>query len=431
MNAEERKQKIRAMADDLADRLAAEWPEAGTDVNDLEDFAERLGREVQRQISEETLQEDAARRSGNQSACACGQLALFARMQALPVVTAAGKQRLFRAYYYCDHCRNGHCPADVRLRLGIGNTTPTVQARAAALSGMEPYVQVNDLFHQLGIPIELDIKTLEEVTQAVGHQLAKAERQPFAAAERLVAVGFDGVMVPTPEGNREARVGVIYEPDWEAGRTPMAEAGLRKEYFATTKSRQSLVEALGARAQARSQGTKVAVVCDGGALDWVELDPILPNREEILDLFHVLERVGKIAKHYTPTDEAAATWRQAIKEALLNWGPGKLLQDLRDWQPTCEDALKLKREQLNYFTSQQQRMNYPEYLRRGYPIGSGAVEGACKHVVSDRFRRSGMRWKMATADPVMHVRAALLTQPRIDLRAYAALKPPRVTHPQA
>lgn len=177
---------------------------------------------------------------------------------------------------------------------------------------------------------------------------------------------------------------------WEAGRTPTAEAGLRKEYFATTESRQSLVTAVCARAQVRAQGAKVAVVSDGAALSWVDLDPILPHRIEILDFYHVLERVGKTAKHYAATDEAAATWCAAIKESLLNWGPGKLLQDLQDWQPTSTDAQDMKREQLNYFQSQQQRMNYPEYLRLGYPIGSGAVEGACKHVVSDRFRRSGM-----------------------------------------
>lgn len=64
-------------------------------------------------------------------------------------------------------------------------------------------------------------------------------------------------------------------------------------------------------------------------------------------------------------------------------------------------------------------MNYPEYLRQGFPIGSGAVEGACKHVVSDRFRGMGMRWKSRTAEPLLHARTALLTRPDLDLRTYA------------
>jgi len=64
-------------------------------------------------------------------------------------------------------------------------------------------------------------------------------------------------------------------------------------------------------------------------------------------------------------------------------------------------------------------MNYPAYLRQGFPIGSGAVEGACKHVASQRFRGAGMRWKSRTAEPLLHLRAALLTHPRLDLRPYA------------
>ena len=40
------------------------------------------------------------------------------------------------------------------------------------------------------------------------------------------------------------------------------------------------------------------------------------------------------------------------------------------------------------------------------------------HVVSDRFKGGGMRWKLPTAEPLLHLRAALLTQPRLDLRPY-------------
>jgi len=66
-------------------------------------------------------------------------------------------------------------------------------------------------------------------------------------------------------------------------------------------------------------------------------------------------------------------------------------------------------------------LRYSDFLRRGYPIWSGAVEGACKHLITDRFDGSGMRWKPATAEPLMRVRAALLTQPRLDLCPYASL----------
>lgn len=422
MSPEERERRIREVADRLAERLAAQWPEEGADINDLEDFAERMGHDIQREISERTLQPEAERKEGNQSACPCGGLATFQRYHGLTLATAAGRVRVRRAYYHCAACGQGHCPVDARFRLGPANTTPTAQARLAVLSALEPYVQVAHLTHQLGLPLVVDLKSTERVAQGVGARLAVATLRPFGPAERPVAVGFDGVMLPTRDGYKEARVGVVYEPEWDAGRTPAAEAGLRKEYFATTGSRESLVQTVCTRAGIRAAGAVVAVVCDGAALDWVELDRYLPHRVEILDFYHVLERVAALAKVRCADPTAATAWCANMKQELLTWGPGQLLKALQDWEPEGEAAAELKRVQLAYFERQQERMRYPEYLRRGFPIGSGAVEGACKYVVTDRFKRSGMRWKLATADPVLRLRAALLTQPQLDLRPFAGGK---------
>ena len=52
MTPEERQRRIREVAERLAERLAEQWPETGADINDLEDFAERMGQDVQREISE-------------------------------------------------------------------------------------------------------------------------------------------------------------------------------------------------------------------------------------------------------------------------------------------------------------------------------------------------------------------------------------------
>lgn len=49
-------------------------------------------------------------------------------------------------------------------------------------------------------------------------------------------------------------------------------------------------------------------------------------------------------------------------------------------------------ETLTYFRNNQSRIQYHEYLSKGYLIGSGATEGACKHLVKERAHRSGMRW---------------------------------------
>ena len=68
-----------------------------------------------------------------------------------------------------------------------------------------------------------------------------------------------------------------------------------------------------------------------------------------------------------------------------------------------------KREKLaticGYLQNNAHRMRYDEYLAAGYPIASGVIEGACRHVVKDRMERSGMRWTMGSAQAMLDVRS--------------------------
>jgi hypothetical protein len=51
------------------------------------------------------------------------------------------------------------------------------------------------------------------------------------------------------------------------------------------------------------------------------------------------------------------------------------------------------------------RMKYDKYLRAGYPIATGVIEGACRHVIKDRMERAGMRWKVPGAEAMLELRA--------------------------
>jgi hypothetical protein len=54
-------------------------------------------------------------------------------------------------------------------------------------------------------------------------------------------------------------------------------------------------------------------------------------------------------------------------------------------------------------------MRYDLYLKNGWPIASGSVEGACKNLIKDRMERSGMRWTPAGAEAMLRLRAAYLS----------------------
>ena len=65
-------------------------------------------------------------------------------------------------------------------------------------------------------------------------------------------------------------------------------------------------------------------------------------------------------------------------------------------------------ELATYLTNQGGRIAYADFRARGYDIGSGRVESACKHVVANRMKRSGMIWSNAGAQEMLSLRTAYL-----------------------
>ena len=50
-------------------------------------------------------------------------------------------------------------------------------------------------------------------------------------------------------------------------------------------------------------------------------------------------------------------------------------------------------------------LQYDEYLAAGYPIATGVIEGACRHLVNDRFGITGARWGLQGAEAILRLRA--------------------------
>jgi len=59
-----------------------------------------------------------------------------------------------------------------------------------------------------------------------------------------------------------------------------------------------------------------------------------------------------------------------------------------------------------YYESNRNAMRYDEYIAAVCPMGSGAVEAACRHLVKDRMEGSGMRWTVPGAEAVLQLRLA-------------------------
>jgi len=128
-----------------------------------------------------------------------------------------------------------------------------------------------------------------------------------------------------------------------------------------------------------------------------------------LDLMHALPRLWDAATCFHPADSDAAKEFVLVRlERLLKGEVDYVIRGLRQMATKhklrgCKQ--KTIAEITQYYENNRHRMKYDEYLAAGYPIGTGPVEGACRHLVKDRLERSGMRWTVEGAQAMLDLRA--------------------------
>lgn len=177
-----------------------------------------------------------------------------------------------------------------------------------------------------------------------------------------------------------------------------------------------LFQALRQEVLARDPHHTRSWVClmDGQVSLWNLKQQYLPEAVGILDVYHVTEKLWQAAYDFHPEASAAAEqfverYLEMLLEGKVGYVTGVFRRFLKQRQ---RHKLKKKglQEAIRYFATNRQAMRYHDYLAAGYPIGSGVVEGACRHVVKDRMERTGMRWNIEGAQAILDLRTTLLNK---------------------
>ena len=130
---------------------------------------------------------------------------------------------------------------------------------------------------------------------------------------------------------------------------------------------------------------------------------------EVLDVIHACSYIWKAVQAIYPTDEIKDQ-RLTVKgyvEKMLSGNIKNVVKALRckaTYYGIKGKQLKQLQQACTYFDNNASRMRYDQYLVGGYPIASGVIEGACRHVVVDRMEGTGMRWVMEGAKSMLNLR---------------------------
>lgn len=426
---------IQELGDLFAQELSQVAPElVKSDLDGIEQALQGVGRRVFGRVAEETIAAIEAGQPKEPPHCPlCQQpMRLVDRARPRSLQGLVGDYQLVRGYFYCDRCSKGCAPLDERLGIGPGSFSPGL-ARVACRLGIEK--SFPEAADALGEALHMTVITesVRRITEGIGEvaereqqaavALAKKGEEPVqsdqvAAATGILAVEVDGAMIHLEKEWRETKVGVVSPlgpkevVDRDSGRVHLKLAD--QSYCVGLEKAEEFWYRVYAEACRRGLGglAVVLVVVLGDGADWiwryarqfVGIGSV--QVVEIVDIFHAFEHLWTVANAVFGAGSAKATdWAKALQRKLEEEGVKPVLEALGQLETDDQGAAKEVRKALAYFTEHAERMDYPRFIALKLPIGSGAVECACKVILEEREKGAGMRWSYAGAQAVATLRA--------------------------
>lgn len=352
--------------------------------------------------------------------------------QSQTYMTSAGEVVVERTLYKDRSDDEGRCVSPMELTLGVvgGFWTPRAAQQALWVVTQMTPKKAAELFERVGNmgPSKSSLDRLPKVISKIW----EGDRAKFEQALRdglqipdgavSIAVSIDGVYAPMEDFDITQR----REQAAEEGRMTKGPLGYREVGCATISFCDHTGDLLGAIRLARApeykkKTLKEGVAAEVGAIlrarpklrllkladgvvdNWTFLAEQLPPGEELIDFFHASEHVHEaIASVYgdatLETQFRSHKLRVQLRDDVN--GVDKVIRAMKHLA-SKHPQKKLVRRALIYFRTNRARMRYAELKAKGFPIGSGVVEAACKTLVTQRLKLSGMRWSTAGAQAVL------------------------------
>ena len=272
---------------------------------------------------------------------------------------------------------------------------------AAKLGCVVEDTTIRALVQRLGAKAEAQVQARLEQTPA--------EKEPARAGTALAVLRLDGFQVRFrgPDwGKRKAaqprvewhemKLGVFYRHEQAARGKPRGQLA-EKVMVSWQGEGLELGRRLHWEAQRGGLGRARAVLTlgDGASWVWNVMDDRWPGAHQLLDFYHASEHLWALGQALHPQDEPARrAWVEARRHDLRHGQEEAVLAEVAALPRRRGARGKIIRREQNYFASHAGRMKYPALARRGWPIGSGAVESGCR-TRQCRRKRPGQFWTKA------------------------------------
>ncbi|MCP4602997.1 MAG: ISKra4 family transposase [Proteobacteria bacterium] len=382
----------------------------------------------------------------------------YAEQKTRDYVSIFGPVEVERRYYW-QKGKGGKHPLDEALSLPARSYSDWVQEMMGELSVLRPEGEAMRLlkrWFRLGIPKRSAQRVLDEHAEMVEAYYAQRETPEVGESDSILVVTADGKGIPMnrtdsppPQARRgkgkkktakkEAIVTAVYtiapylrsSDDVIRALVPRndtksaSEARPRptgKQVFGTLEGKAFAMAHLSRQATKRQDDRLVhrIALTDGAIALQQQMEKHLPDYTLILDIIHVTEHLWNAANAlWAETDPKRAWWMTDALHCVLEDQLDMLLLHLRNQASYLSKTKQKTLTQVaNYLERNRPYLQYQLYLSRGWPIGTGVVEGACRCLVKDRFELTGMRWSRKGAQEMLHLRAVYLNDDWDDFQLF-------------
>ena len=341
------------------------------------------------------------------------------------VKTVVGPIEVRAAQYY-SRSAEPSCGYPVRERLGLpqGEYSRGMEELIALAGVTEVYREGLKLLERL-TGQSISVLKAETTTQRWGQEakntkLKGASEKPQSSRERVAStqklkglrmcIATDGGSVQTTECWRDAKLIVSYRFDGRGRKIGQPRYAGTLDY---SKDYEPLLWDL-MRQTGADRAEHLTWLGDGALWIWNQQQIAAPHAVAIVDIYHPILRLRQLGSALHRKAHQAKQWANKWIRNLYNGKIPSVLLELRrqrrrlgDPPEGCreDEPRKLVADAERYFTNNASRMRYDEYRAKGYPIGSGVVENACRHVVGLRMKRAAtMCWQPRRAEAMIQLR---------------------------
>jgi hypothetical protein len=393
--------------------------QGGREIFAIEDAAEEVARRTKLAIIAERIASYDRGYVGNRRRCPqCGKWQQYKGERPRDVVFDCGTVTVVRAYYVCSACGQTSYPLDEQLGLVEGPEQGRLREKLALLAVVVPYHQAPQVCQTL-LGSECHAMTLRRVALREAARLTASgyhQTLPRRQDDRLY-LEVDGHLCPTREpkdgpddqGYREAKAVLAFSghdvAEVSTERHEILHKILQAQITDSEAFRSIFTEVY---RQARGEhAAEVIVLADGARWIWNMVEELLPHAVQILDFSHAKAYLWDAAKIIYGEGSAFVTpWVKERETLLLNDQVQHVITHLQAFLGLRPALAPI----LHYFEQNQARMRYGTYRRKGYFIGSGAIESAGKQLAAGRIKGPGMRWNVTAVNALLKLRCMFLEQ---------------------